>query len=305
MTPVPSRRGYTLIELLVVIAIIAILIGLLLPAVQKVREAAARTQCGNNLKQLGLALHMAHDAGEGSFPPGLRTTPGDPYPRLSWLGRLLPYLDQQPLWDQTAADFHRTPNPFSRDPVHAARAVVLAVVGCPSDWRVRTAWDIRPPGGTPTRVALTSYLGSLGTDRRQQDGMLYRNSRVRIVQVTDGTSNTLLVGERPPSPELIYGWWYAGEGAGGTGALDVVLGVRELNPRSNYSQYGHCGRGPFPFRLGRIDDYCAIFQFWSLHPGGANFLFADGSVRFLRYDADPILPALATRAGGESVAIPD
>jgi prepilin-type processing-associated H-X9-DG protein len=261
-------------------------------------------QCQNNLKQLGLALHMAHDAG-GGMPPGLSTAPGDPYPKLSWMGRLLPYLDQGPLWDQTAADFRRVPNPFHRDPPHAARDVVFPLVGCPSDWRVRTAWDLALPGEPPRRVALTSYLGCLGTDRRRQDGLLYLNSRVRLEHVTDGTSSTLLVGERPPSPELIYGWWYAGEGVGNTGVFDVVLGVREFNARNPYPQYAHCGRGPFPFRPGRTDDFCSVFQFWSLHPGGANFLFADGSVRFLPYSADPVLPALATRAGGETVTVPD
>lgn len=301
----PSRgaAAFTLIEVLVVIGIIAILIGLLLPAVQKVREAAARMSCQNNLKQLGLALHMAHDA-EGGFPPGLRTTPGEPYPKLSWMGRLLPHIDQGPLWEQTAADFRRVPDPFMGVPPHTARAVVLPVVGCPSDWRVRTAWEL-DFFGRPIRMALTSYLGSLGTNDRRRDGVLYLNSRVRIEHIPDGTSNTLLVGERPPSPELIYGWWYSGAGVGGTGAFDVVLGTRELSPSNPYPQYAHCGPGPFAFRPGRIDDFCSIFQFWSLHPGGANFLFCDGSVRLLRYDADSILPALATRAGGEVVTIPD
>ncbi len=304
MPTVPSRRGYTLIELLVALGIIAILIGLLLPAVQKVRAAAARLQCSNNLKQLGLALHMAHDA-EAAFPPGLSNARGEPYPSLSWMARLLPYLEQQPLWDQTTVDFRRVPDPYSRNPAHAARSVVLAVVGCPSDWRVRTAWDLALPSAPSDRVALTSYLGNLGTNRSRPDGVLYRNSRVRIEHIADGASNTLLVGERPPTPELLYGWWYAGDGLGGTGAIDVVLGVREFNSPSPYRQYVHCGHGPFPFRSGRIDDYCSTFQFWSLHPGGANFLFADGSVRFLRYEADSVLPALATIAGGEAVTIPE
>jgi prepilin-type processing-associated H-X9-DG protein/prepilin-type N-terminal cleavage/methylation domain-containing protein len=302
----PSRgsAAFTLLELLVVIAIIAILVGLLLPAVQKVREAAARISCKNNMKQLGLALHMAHDA-ESGFPPGLRDAVGEPYPKLSWMGRILPHLDQEPMWAQTVADFQRVPNPFHRDPPHAARSMVLPVVGCPSDWRVRTAWDLELPGQPPRRVALTSYLGSLGTDRRLRDGILFLNSRVRIEHIPDGASNTLLVGERPPSPELIYGWWYAGEGLGGTGVLDVVLGTREFNSRNPHPQYVHCGRGPFAFRPGRIDDYCSVFQFWSLHPGGANFLFCDGSVRFLSYSADPIMPALATRAGGEMTELPE
>jgi len=302
--PARGVAAFTLLELLVVIAIIAILIGLLLPAVQKVRESAARIKCANNLKQLGLALHMAHDT-EAGFPPGLRSDSGEAYPMLSWMGRLLPYVEQVPLWDQTVADYRRAPNPFHRYPPHSARSVVLPVFGCPSDWRVRTAWDLELPGEPPRRVALTSYLGNLGTTHRRRDGVLYLNSRVRIEQIPDGTSNTLLVGERPPSPEFIYGWWYAGEGLGGTGVLDVVLGTRGFNSRNPHPQYVQCGRGPFAFRPGRIDDFCSVFQFWSLHPGGANFLFCDGSGRFLRYDADAILPALATRAGGEVVSAPD
>jgi prepilin-type processing-associated H-X9-DG protein len=154
-------------------------------------------------------------------------------------------------------------------------------------------------------VALTSYLGNDGTSFSQKDGVLYRNSRVRIEHIPDGSSNTLLVGERPPSPELIYGWWYAGDGIEGNGVFDVVLGTREINPTQPHPQYVHCGRGPFPFRPGRIDDFCSIFQFWSLHPGGANFLFGDGSVRFIHYNADSIMPALATRAGGETIVLPE
>lgn len=148
---------------------------------------------------------------------------------------------------------------------------------------------------------MTSYVGNIGTDRSRRDGIFFRNSRIRIDDVLDGTSNTLLVGERPPSPELRYGWWYAGDGLAGSGALDVVLGAREYNARNPYPQYVPCGRGPFPFRAGRLEDYCSVFQFWSLHPGGANFVFCDGSVRFLRYGADSILPAMASRGGGEVI----
>lgn len=300
MPSISTRRGYTLIELLVAIAIVATLIGLLLPAIQKVRETASRMKCANNMKQVGLALHMAHDS-EGSFPPAFSTSTGERYPRLSWIGRILPHLDQGPLWDLTVADFQRTPNPYSLNPPHKARSAVLPAVGCPSDWRLQTAWEVEPPGAPSARVALTSYLGNIGFDSRRHDGVLFLNSRVRIEHVTDGTSNTLLVGERPPSPELLYGWWYAGAGLGGTGALDIVLGARESNALNPYPQYVPCGRGPFPFRAGRLDDYCSVFQFWSLHPGGANFVFCDGSVRFLRYEADSILPALASRAGGEVI----
>jgi prepilin-type processing-associated H-X9-DG protein len=106
-------------------------------------------------------------------------------------------------------------------------------------------------------------------------------------------------GERPPSADFWYGWWYAGYGQAGTGSADMLLGVRERNLGGPF--VSDCPAGPYHFREGRADNQCDLFHFWSLHPGGAHFLFADGSVRFLAYSADAILPALATRAGGEPV----
>ncbi len=127
-------------------------------------------------------------------------------------------------------------------------------------------------------------------------------SKVRFADIVDGTSNTLLAGERPPSPDFWFGWWYAGAGEAGTGAGDMVLGARELNV--NASTYtAACPVGPYSFKPGKIQEMCDVFHFWSLHDGGANFLFCDGSVRFLTYSADSILPALATRAGGEIVSL--
>ena len=111
--------------------------------------------------------------------------------------------------------------------------------------------------------------------------------------------------ERPPSADFQFGWWYAGTGQRFTGSADVVLGVREPNLQP-VTVGSPCGPGSYPFAPARgFDDPCGMFHFWSPHPGGANFLFADGSVRFLKYSADPILPALATRAGNEAVAVPD
>lgn len=152
-------------------------------------------------------------------------------------------------------------------------------------------------------VAFTSYLGIAGTRNSKGDGALYYKSAVSFTDIKDGTSNTLLVGERPPSSDLWYGWWYAGVGVGGTGMADMVLGVREMCPRAD-AYIPDCGGVPLHFVPGRINNMCDAFHYWSLHPGGANFLFADGSVTFLTYAADPLLPALATRSGGEVVERP-
>jgi len=284
-------RGATLIELLVVLALIGLLIGLTLAAMQRVRAAAAKTQCGNNLRQIGLALHQYHDA-QKSFPPGISSRgETDPLPFLAWSARLLPYLEQQALWDQAVAAYQVTKD-FRVSPPHPG-SHLLAVFNCPLDARRAH------PG---TGMTLTSYLGVEGLNSVRQDGVLFLDSATRLADVTDGTANTLLVGERPPSANLVYGWWYAGWGQGKDGCLDLTLGARTKN-NSVYDTA--CPVGPFPFAPRRFDDPCGHFQFWSPHPGGAHFLFADGSVRFLRYDADPILPALAPRAGGEAATVPD
>jgi prepilin-type N-terminal cleavage/methylation domain-containing protein/prepilin-type processing-associated H-X9-DG protein len=296
------RRAFTLLELLVAIAIIAVLVGLLLSAVQKVRSAAVRLQCQNNLKQIGLAAHGYHDAA-GGLPPGVTWgIAREPYTFLQWPVRLAPYLEQEAVWRQAVADYARLPNPFGPTP-HAGMDRLLPVFGCPADWRVSTAWTVWSKGAF-YHVTHTSYLGNSGTDAKQRSGVVFLASRVRLEHVSDGTSSTLMFGERPPSADLEFGWLYAGSGYDLEGTLDSVLGVREKN-RSPVPNYQRCGPGPFSFAPGRVDDTCAAFHYWSLHPGGANFVLCDGSVRFLRYDADPILPALATRAGGEVVAVPD
>ena len=125
---------------------------------------------------------------------------------------------------------------------------------------------------------------------------------VAIADVTDGTSQTLLVGERPPSADLEYGWWYMGRGLDGWGAAEMILGVRERNPPPIPSG-SPCPPGPSSFRPATANDPCGHFHFWSPHANGANFAFADGAVRFLTYGSDPLMPALATRAGGEVVSV--
>ena len=128
-------------------------------------------------------------------------------------------------------------------------------------------------------------------------------SRTRFSDIGDGASNTLAVGERPPSPDFWLGWWYAGAGEKGTGAGDVVLGVRERHVDTG-PYTAHCPGGPYRFRAGAVTEMCDAFHYWSLHQGGANFLFCDGSVRFLSYPADSVFPALASRAGGDVADVP-
>lgn len=308
------RRGFTLIELLVVIAIIAVLIGLLLPAVQKVRSAAERLNCVNNMKQMGLALHNYHDI-NGVFPKGNTEIPGgqrDPRQWLSWMGRILPWIEQSALYSNMEAAYaSQAPyyDPFVNPP-HRALSHVLSILRCPSDAR---QYQATYAGGVT--VAFTGYMGSSGQNLRSWDGILYWNSKVRMNDITDGTSNTHLVGERPPSWDLVFGWWYCGagqwdfsypDGVHNSGSCDVVLGGAEINIRtSGIPQIDGCPTGPYTFKEGTILEPCDQFHFWSLHSGGANFLYADGSCHFVNYSTGPtIMTAMSTRAGGEAVAQP-
>jgi len=238
----PHRRpGFTLIELLVVIAIIAILIGLLLPAVQKVREAATRTRCANNLHQIGLALHKYNDE-NGMLPPGVSDSGGRVTPYWSWLALILPNIEQDNLYKQAIT--FATPPSFStfnlwpwggfwlspQTPANPALGVVVPSYFCPGDARVYTTIPGSQWGGNGN-VAFTSYVGvssgsSADFPTSDNSGILFYTSKVRILDIKDGTSNTLMVGERPPSQDLNYGWWFAGAGWDGSGTGDVVLGAR-------------------------------------------------------------------------------
>ncbi len=290
MTRTLSRGAFTLLELLVVLAILAILFGLTLPAVQKVRSAAARLQCQNNLHQIGLALHQYHDDYQ-HLPPGC-TQSYDAYKGLAWEPRLLPYVDNNPLWQKTVLAF-RQGQPVLANPPHVGLDTVVHLFGCPSDGRVSVA---HAPEGYS--VALSSYLGVQGTNYATRDGVLFTDSTVRFTDVTDGTSNTFMVGERPPNHDLRWGWWYTGGGQQGTCSLEETLGSRDVNTVG--PAYYNCPIGPYHYKQGQIMDPCAMYHFWSLHDGGSNFLFVDGSVHFLPYSADAVLPALATRRAAKS-----
>jgi prepilin-type N-terminal cleavage/methylation domain-containing protein/prepilin-type processing-associated H-X9-DG protein len=301
-----NRRSaaFTLIELLVVVAIIGILIALLLPAVQKVREAANRTKCQNNLKQIGIALHNYHDT-YNALPAGqnsLATEPGGaPNYHLywTWMALILPYVEQQNLYKQAddwshTNDYHDPYGP----PSNPAQYTPMPTYSCPSDNRDLTASyaDILEGSDHMVDVAFTGFLGNNGTNYVARDGVFFANVNIAFKDITDGLSNTLCVGERPPSADLIYGWWFDGQGQRGTGSSDVTLGALERNVIVS-----SCPPGPYTFQQGDLNNNCDQFHFWSLHSGGANFLFCDGSNHFIPYSAASILPLMATRAGGEAV----
>lgn len=288
------RKAYSLVELIVVIGILSLLLAMLFPAIQRVREAANRLRCSNNLRQIGLALHHYHHD-NNHFPAGHTSgRRSEKFRFMSWMTRILPYVEQADAWRIAESEYEDWRDPFH--PQHTLLSTPMAIYNCPSDDRVRLP-QLTHRGRL---VALTSYLGVLGTAYNQPDGVLYHESATRLEDILDGTSQTVMVGERPPSPDFWFGWWYAGYGQAGTGSLDQVLGAAEVNARWNYVE--HCPPGPYRFQMGNLKEMCDVFHFWSLHPGGANLLYCDGTVRFIPYTAAQVLPALATRAGGEVVS---
>ncbi len=303
------RHAFTLIELLVVIAIIAILIGLLLPAVQKVREAAARTQCKNNLKQIGIAFHAYHTE-QGRFPPGFtsqgasRDGPGLG-PGWGWGAYLLPYLEQGNLYNQIN---------FSKDisdPANAqARVRSLAIFLCPSDSPASPITTVKDGSGNPIcDVAFGNYVGMAGVYEvsgypdtgNGSPGVLLRNSRVRVTDIIDGSSNTVFVGERA--------WVWQGKVRSPVttwvGAVTNAVIPQTLNPSLGYEVEGVMvltnsgtvaeGRVPNNF-LDHVEDAN------SNHTNGVNFLFGDGSVRSIMNTIAPaVWVGIASRSGGEVV----
>ncbi len=317
------RRGFTLIELLVVIAIIGVLIGLLLPAVQAAREAARRSQCINNLKQVGLALHNYHDA-LGAFPMSYMTRSKfvdgqtDTAPGWGWAAMILPQMENSPLFSSINFGL----------PVEAPQNLTviqsrLATFLCPSDTTPGGTFGVTDPSGNVLAMMQpTSYAACVGNDFADSttglnndgegNGVMYRNSHIRLADIVDGASNTVLVGERAWG--IVSGPW-AGVVTNGV----IRRGPHNPCPTTGALYYGaatlvqaHCNvLNTITDPDGGIDDYS------SFHPGGANFVFADGSVHYLKsvlansgtdsrgntiYSPGSLrLQAMGTRAGGEIV----
>ena len=310
------RPAFTLIELLVVIAIIVLLMALLLPAVQKVRAAADKMRCGNNLKQLTIAAHNYH-GDYNRFPPGINLPistqsgavlptnplvtsgkiqqPPDSSRFISLFESLLPYIEQDNLaktLDLSQREFINCNGPSSTG------AQLINILICPSD-PMRRKVSTFTTGGVTYYFGMNSYGGNGGTrswfvTNMTVDGVFWINSRVSIAGIIDGTSNTFLFGERwhwdPVYTDIdtLGGWAWANYLAGQDYLFSTPEPVNYTIPPGT----------PLNFTV-QDDRVCA---FGSAHPGGANFAFGDGSVRFLRLTSNadlPILQAISTRNGGE------
>lgn len=302
--PKPSRvrhaHGFTLVELLVVIAIIALLIGLLVPAVQGAREAARRIQSANNLRQIGLAMHNYHGASK-RFPPGFASRAasvnGDGLGSgWGWGAHLLPFLEEGNLYRQI--DLSKD----IADPIHAqVRVQPLSVFLCPSDSPPRPTFTVVADGGAPIcDVAFSNYVGMGGTFEvtgfpDTNNGVLYRNSRTRIEDVTDGTSKTLCVIERESKRSPMTTWLGAV-----TNAVNPPINPAfedEGPPTLVLTNTGEAAEERTPNNsLEHVEDAS------SRHSGVTCCVLCDGAVRVVSDAVDPATwQALGTRAGGEVV----
>ncbi len=268
-----SRKAFTLVELLVVIAIIGVLVALLLPAVQAAREAARRSSCSNNLKQIGLAVHNHHDTFR-QLPPGWTGPANDAEgaPGWGWASHSLNFMEQKNLHDQITFT-----SAVSDSVNQNARETIVETFFCPSD----VGDDIFTLGSV--QVARSNYVGVFGNEEIEDspsngNGMFFHNSKLRFSSVTDGLSNTLMVGERHSKIE--HSTW-TGVISGADEAMARVVGITDHPPN---------------------DEHAHLDDFSSLHPGGAMFAKGDGSVRFVPETINEVVfHALGTRAGGEVV----
>ena len=317
-----NRRGFTLIELLVVIAIIAILIGLLLPAVQKVREAAARTQCQNNLKQLGLAFHNYHDPNYG-LPSNLRPDAVSTL-RVRWLTSLLPYLEQDNAYRNVnlGINWHQPANL----PVFGNRLKSVECPSAPNGQVIDGAPDTSP--AWTNIVANGDYGGFYGVDPRLvtlnlidaasgkvDNGGLSKSTKLNFASYTDGLSNTILLVESAGRPNIYRNGKLIATASGTTriNGGGWCRPASELNLLQGSTADGLTFPGPNAINVTNgevLNTYPHPFyntdgtgQIYAFHSGGTNALFGDGSVRFLRQSIGiRTLAALVSRNGGEAAA---
>lgn len=281
------RKGLTLIELLVVMALLAVLLGLLLPAIQKVREAANRTRCQNNLKQVGLALHSNIDLA-GCYPPAFANAAvalADTRPAWGWGALILPFVEQGPLYATLGAPVAWVPvSPNPAIPT-ALTQTILPIYRCPS---------ANEPDLGRGDFGISNYRAVCGrgdgstvfpyTVNMDPGGVMYQNSRTRPLDVTDGSSNTLAIGECPyDAVHLAAAWAVMMGNSDGGYAISMAMWLLD----GNYFAVNGPGEEAFG----------------SAHPGGAWFLFCDGSVRFFPNGGNvELLAYLAGRADGMAVS---
>jgi prepilin-type N-terminal cleavage/methylation domain-containing protein len=256
------RRAFTLIELLVVIAIIGILIGLLVPAIQQVRLAAARAQDSNNLAQIGKAIHNYHDANK-KLPP------------RSVFEKILPFVEQ-------------------------ANVANLGLAGWPTRIPLfESPVDVNVARCADTGNGGTSYCSVSGGGNTSNGAFPAAGTRVALTDIRDGTSNTLFVGPRPPSPDGLWGWWRSQYVQDNSMALGDTTMIYVVNGTLI------CPTAPQQYGPGDFTNYCDTNHYWSPFPNGGNWLMGDASVRLITYANSALMPLLATRDGGEVVNLVD
>jgi prepilin-type N-terminal cleavage/methylation domain-containing protein/prepilin-type processing-associated H-X9-DG protein len=328
-----TRRGFTLIELLVVIAIIAILIGLLLPAVQKVRASAARSQCQNNLKQLALACHGYHDVSQ-RLPPGAANDVA-PFGNggqgwgSSWKVYILPFIEQNAIYSNW--QFNNSSGYTNGNNYNLVNNITIKPFACPAS----PLPPFAPRGGSGGMFMTTAYVGIAGSvingagasgvyttgqaGLASDNGLLFAGSKVTMVGITDGTSNTWMIGEdsdhlRDASNQPITAGYTAGFGSAATPDYGWTMGAsfggsgwtngqdgRHYNCTAVLYQINQIGVGNSG-TSGLTNDSGDNFPLKSAHTGGVNIGMGDGSVRFFTNSLDlPSINAFCTRAGGEVI----